>query len=331
MSRRTVWFSLSVICLSTILGLGLVLVVQAGALQERSITGTANGLYTIKLPLMVKNYVPPRIIIWHQWDDSYLTEYKAIIQEFNLAHPDMTIGIIKVDGLASALSIAIPAGVGPDIVAYANDPIEEWASLGYIAPLDPYLDPGYMDSNFEPVAIKAVTWDDQIWGIPEFQEGIALVYNRDLITDTEVPEANDFADLLTKAADFQLENPDKYYLCNQGLGGYNSYHAAPIYFGYGLSEYGGYIDENGTVYMTTTEAISGAQWIADFSLIGPPVTDHVICRDMMVNEVAAMWWTGPWAISDLKSNGVKLWHRPDGKPICGCQELYADHECSGAG
>ena len=317
MSRRSVWFSLSVICLSTILGLGLVLVVQAGALQERSITGTANGLYTINLPLMVKNYVPPRIIIWHQWDDSYLTEYKAIIQEFNLAHPDMTIGIIKVDGLASALSIAIPAGVGPDIVAYANDPIEEWASLGYLAPLDPYLDPGYMDSNFEPVAVKAVTWDDQIWGIPEFQEGIALVYNRDLITDTEIPEANDFADLLTKAADFQLENPDKYYLCNQGLGGYDSYHAAPIYFGYGLSEYGGYIDENGTVYMTTTEAISGAQWIADFSLIGPPVTDHVICRDMMVNEVAAMWWTGPWAIADLKSNGVNYGIAPMGSPFVG--------------
>ena len=315
MSRRSVWLPLSVICLSIILGLGLVLVVQAGALQERSNTGTANGLYTINLPLMMKNYVPPRIIIWHQWDDSYLTEYKAIIQEFNLAHPDMTIGIIKVDDLSSALSIAIPAGVGPDIVAYANDPIGEWASAGYLAPLDPYISLGYMNANFEPVAVKAVTWDDQIWGIPDFQEGIALVYNRDLITDTEIPEPNDFAGLMTKAADFQLDNPGKYYLCNQGLGGDDAYHAAPIYFEYGLKDYGGYIDEEGTVYMTTTEAISAAEWIGDFSLNGPPETDHVICRDMMVNGVAAIWWTGPWSIADLKSNGVNYGIAPMGSPF----------------
>jgi arabinogalactan oligomer/maltooligosaccharide transport system substrate-binding protein len=241
MLRRSVWFSLSVICLSTILGLTLVLLVQARSIQAKSFPSAVNGLYTAKLPLMVNNYVPPRIIIWHQFDESYLAEYNAIVKEFNLAHPDMTIGLIKVDNLWGGLSTTIPAGVGPDIVAYANDPIGEWASAGYLAPLDPYISLGYMNANFEPVAVKAVTWDDQIWGIPEFQEGIALVYNRDLITDTEIPEPNDFAGLLTKAVDFQLDNPGKYYLCNQGLGGYDAYHAAPIYFGYGLKDYGGLI------------------------------------------------------------------------------------------
>ena len=49
---------------------------------------------------------------------------------------------------------------------------------------------------------------------------------------------------------------------------YDSYHPAPIYFGFGLSEYGGYVDEDGTVYMTTTEAISAADWIFDFSVNG---------------------------------------------------------------
>ena len=321
MSRRSVWLSLSIICVAVILGLGLVWVVEASILQPNSVSSPENGLYTLRLPLIIKNYVTPKIIIWHQWDDSYLGEYKAIVQEFNMAHPDMAIGLVRVDDLWGALSTAIPAGDGPDIVAYTNDPIGAWATAGYLAPLDAWVDLGYLNANFEPAAAKGVVWDDQIWGIPEFQEGIALVYNRDLITDTEIPAADDFAGMLTKAADFQLTHPDQYYLCNQGLGGYDAYHAAPIYFGYGLNEFGGYVDEEGTVYLTTTEAISAAEWIDDFRLYAPYETSHQICRDMLVNGQAAIWWTGPWAIPDLQNNGVNYGIAPMGSPFVGVRNL----------
>ena len=321
MSRRSVWLSLSIICVAVILGLGLVWVVEASILQPNSVSNPENGLYTLRLPLIIKNYVTPKIIIWHQWDDSYLPEYKAIVQEFNMAHPEMAIGLVKVDDLWGALSTAIPAGEGPDIVAYANDPIGAWASAGFLAPLDPYIEESYLDDNFEPVTVKGVTWEGQIWGIPEFQEGIALVYNRDLITDTEIPEPNDFAGLLMRAADFQLTHPGQYYLCNQGLGGYDAYHAAPIYFGYDLSEYGGYVDEEGTVYMTTTETITAAQWIADFSVNGPPVTDYDECGNLIVNREAAIWWTGPWAIQYFRDAGINYGIAPMGSPFVGIRNL----------
>ncbi len=321
MSRRILWITLSLICLSGLIGLGLVMVVQAGANQSNSVSNAANDTYTIQLPLVMKDYVTPKIIIWHQWDDSYLPEYQAIVQEFNMAHPDMAIGLVKVDDLWGALSTAIPAGEGPDIVAYANNPIGEWASAGYLAPLDQWVDLSYMNANFEPAAAEGVIWNDQIWGIPEFQEGIALVYNRDLITDTDVPAPSDFTGLLANAADFQFTHPGQYYLCNQGLGGYDAYHAAPIFFGQDVNEYGGYIDEEGTVYMTTTEAISAAQWISDFSVNGPVETDFSICRDMLVNGVAAIWWTGPWAIPDLQNAEVNYGIAPMGRPFVGIRNL----------
>jgi arabinogalactan oligomer / maltooligosaccharide transport system substrate-binding protein len=317
MSRKTLWLILSVFCLSAVICLGVFMVVQAGATQEKSISAPVSAGDTLLLPLITKNYVPPKITIWHQWDPSYWPEYDAIVQEFNMEHPEMAIILVYVDDLSGALSEAIPAGVGPDIVAYANDRIGQWATAGYLAPLDPSINLAYMNANYEPAAVDGVIWNNHIWGIPDFQEGIALVYNRDVISDTQIPAPDDFAGLLTQAELFRDTHSDQYYLCNQGLGGYDAYHVAPIYFGYGLSQFGGYLDEEGTVYMTTTEAISAAQWISDFHPSAPDVTDHGICRDMLVYGAAAMWWTGPWAIPDLQDAGVNYGIAPMGSPFVG--------------
>jgi arabinogalactan oligomer/maltooligosaccharide transport system substrate-binding protein len=265
----------------------------------------------------VEGQDPSVITIWHQWDVKFLPEYQDIVAQYNLAHPDMTIKLVKQYDMAGALSGSIPYGAGPDIIAWANDQIGGLASAGYLAPLNAWVDQSYLSANFEPAAVKGMIWDDLVWGIPDTQEGIALVYNRDLITDTAIPAPDDFAGMFTDAVQFQLDNPGKYYLCNQGLGGYDAYHAAPIYFEHGLSEYGGFVDEEGTVYMTTTQAISAAQWIADFSINGPITTTYDTCRNLMINGDAAIWWTGPWAMLDLQNAGVNYGIAPMGSPFVG--------------
>ena len=163
-------------------------------------------------------------------------------------------------------------------------------------------------------------WKDQIWGIPDTQEGIALVYNREMITDTAIPAPDDFAGMFSDAVQFQLDNPGKDYLCSQGLGDIDAYHPAPIYFGYGLNAFGGYVNEYGTVNMTTTEAISAAEWIADFSVNGPITTTYDTCKNMMIDGEAAIWWTGPWAIPDLQEAGLNYGIAPMGSPFVGVRD-----------
>jgi arabinogalactan oligomer/maltooligosaccharide transport system substrate-binding protein len=315
MSRKTLWFTLGVFCLPAVICLGMIVVAQASAPQIKNASNTDNSVHTYQLPLITKNYVPAKITIWHHWDSRYQPAYNAIVQDFNIDHPEMAIKLVYVENMSLSLSTAIPAGVGPDIVAYANDPIGQWATAGYLAPLDPSIDLAYLNANFEPAAIDGVMWNDHIWGMPDYQEGIALVYNRGVISETQIPAPDDFAGLLTQAEIFRDSHPYQFYLCNQGLGGNDPYHASPIYFGYGLSEYGGYIDEEGTVFMTTTEAISAAQWISDFHPFAPEVTSHGICRNMLVGGQTAMWWTGPWAIPDLENSGVNYGIAPMGNPF----------------
>jgi arabinogalactan oligomer/maltooligosaccharide transport system substrate-binding protein len=106
-------------------------------------------------------------------------------------------------------------------------------------------------------------------------------------------------------------------LCDQGLGHPDAYHVAPIYFGHGLSEYGGYVDEDGTVYMTTTAAISAAHWISDSRPYAPAETGYEICKGMLIDGDSAIWWTGPWVIADLQSAGIDYGIAPMGSPFVG--------------
>ncbi len=315
MSHKTFWLILDSLIIFALVGA----VTSAGAIPQNEPSNTEIALYTTNLPLTVKDYVPPKITVWSQW--GLPQAYQDIVNEFNTAHPDMAVQLVTVPDLTAALSDAIPKGTGPDIVYYGNDPIGYWAFSGYLAALDPWVDLTYLQDNFEPVAVSAMSLDGQIWGIPDTQEGIALVYNKDIISDTQIPAANDFPGLLAEAELYQFSNPDRYYLCNQGLGNSDAYHAAPIYFGFGLDEYGGYLDEDGTVYMTTTQAIDAAQWIADFSVNGPVTSTYQICMDMLVNGQAAIWWTGPWAIPYLNDVGLNYGIAPMGSPFVGVRSF----------
>lgn len=277
--------------------------------------------YQVCLPYVTKNYggyAAGDITIWHNWSNDYMQEYKAIADEFNLSHPGLHVQFVYVEDLSNALSVAIPAGEGPDIVAWNNDWIGTQALAGYIVALDNHgIDLTFLNTNYEPAAVQAMLWNEQIWGVPEAQEGIALVYNRDLISDTMLPDPDDFDALLTGAAQFQQSHPGQFLLCNQGLGNPDAYHVAPIYFGHGLKDYGGYVDDDGQVYMTTTAAISAAHWISDFRPYAPLETSHDICRNMLLNGDTAMWWTGPWAIADIENAGLDYGIAPMGSPFVG--------------
>lgn len=277
--------------------------------------------YRISLPLVARSYRPGKITLWHQVTGDRLQEYEAIVAELNQAHPDRPVELVYVEDMDGALADAIPAGTGPDIVASWNQSIGRWASQGYLAPLDDWIGLPYLEANFEPAAVQAVLWDGQIWGIPDWQEGIALVYNTALIGEAQVPLPGDWAGLLAQADQFQQANPGLWYLCNQGLGNVDAYHPAPIFFGHGMSQYGGYVDEHGSAYLDTAEALDGSEWILDMSAYGPAHTDYEICRALMLSGGTAIWWTGPWAIGDLQEGGISYGIAPMGSPFVGVRHL----------
>ncbi|MGD9404921.1 MAG: extracellular solute-binding protein, partial [Anaerolineae bacterium] len=167
------------------------------------------------------------ITIWHQWSGDYLNAIEQAFADYEAENPGITIDLSRPEDTSNALSVAIPAGEGPDIIGWANDQIGTQALAGNIVPLNDYgIDMTFLNTTYEPAAVRGVVWMDQIWGLPESQEGIAIVYNKDLVTEDYLPtDPTDFADLLAKAEAF-YNDTGKYLVCNQGLGNPDAYHVA---------------------------------------------------------------------------------------------------------
>jgi len=272
------------------------------------------------LPACTPAQGPVKITIWHQWDGAYLTAIEEVFKAYQAAHTNVTIELTKPDNVSDALKVAIPAGEGPDIIGWANDQIGTQALAGNIIDLTTQgIDKAYLDKNFEPAAVKGVIWKGKIWALPESQEGIALVYNKALMTDEFMPkDPANFDDLLAKAKAFAEKNPGKFLVCNQALGNADAYHVAPIYFGFGVPSY---VDDEGKAYMNTPEAIKAGEWIAEFSKYAPKETSHEICKTMITEGKAAAWWTGPWAVADIEKAGIDYGITAMGKPFVGIKTL----------
>ena len=259
------------------------------------------------------------ITVWHQWSGDYLTAIEQAFRDYEAEHPGITIDLSKPEDTSNALSVAIPAGEGPDIIGWANDQIGTQALAGNIVALNDYgIDLTFLNTTYEPAAVRGVVWQDMIWGLPESQEGIAFVYNADMVTEEYLPsDPMDFDDLLAKAEAF-YNDTGKYLVCNQGLGNPDAYHVAPIYFGHGVPEY---VDDEGNAYLNTPEALAAGEWMVQFSEFAPAETSHDICKAMITEGDAGAWWTGPWAIADLEAAGINYGILPMGKPFVGIKAL----------
>jgi len=262
---------------------------------------------------------PVTITIWHQWDGKYLEAIQAAFDEYTKLSPNVTIDLSKPDDVANALNTAIPAGEGPDIIGWANDKIGEQALAGNIVDLSTLgITMDFLKANYEPAAVNGVVWSDMIWALPESQEGIALVYNKDLVTAEYLPtDPMNFDDLLAKAEKFYADKGIPL-ICNQAFGGSDAYHMAPIYFGFGVPSY---VDEDGKVYVNTPEMIAAGEWLAKLAKVSLAENSYDICKANLKEGKVGMWWTGPWAIAGIEEDGVNYGILAFGRPFVGIKTL----------
>jgi arabinogalactan oligomer/maltooligosaccharide transport system substrate-binding protein len=264
------------------------------------------------------------ITLWHGWDGAYYEAIEEVFNQYEADHPEVNIELVRQDNLSDAMAVAVPAGEGPDILAWVQDQVGRNALVGNIVPITEWVDEAYLNENFEPAAANAMVWQGDVWGIPESQEGIALVFNRELVSEEDIPtDPFDFAGLLEAATAFREANPDKYFLCNQGVGAtsQDAYHVAPIFFGFGGDDEVGYVDDEGTIYIDTPERLEAAEWILEFKEVAPEETSHEICQAGLQDGTYAAWWTGPWAIAGLEEAGVDYGIVPFGRPFVGVKLL----------
>ncbi|MEZ0073112.1 extracellular solute-binding protein [Planotetraspora sp. GP83] len=243
---------------------------------------------------------PSGQITW--WDTSDATTeapaFQALIKDFEAKYPKITVKYVNVPfaDARDKFKTAAQSGSGaPDVLRTDVGWVAEFASLGYLAPLDgtPAL---VKPEEFLPSPAASGKFGGKTYGVPQVTDTLGLLYNKELLKKAgyDAPPAT-MADLKKVALDVKSKagadgialNVDAYFLL-------------PFIYGEG----GDFVDvPNKKITIASPQTVAGVKIVED--LIKSGATTKPALQDSYTNaETAfkegkvAMIFNGPWSNAD---------------------------------
>jgi multiple sugar transport system substrate-binding protein len=128
------------------------------------------------------------------WDNNQKPAYQQCADAFHVANPDATIKITQYawDDYWSGITNGFVAGTAPDVFTNHLSKYPEFVTQGQLEPLDDYLaaDGTKTDIYQKGLADLWVAQDGKRYGLPKDFDTVAIFYNKALIADAGVSEAD---------------------------------------------------------------------------------------------------------------------------------------------
>ena len=200
--------------------------------------------------------------------------------------------------IRGAATDAVPTGQGPDLFMDSNEGTGALVEAGIIAPLDL----AGREAEFVSVAIDALSYGGQTYGIPFVTESVGLFYNKDFVP---VPPA-DFDALLTACDGLGFPTADGLPCLAIPVG--EPLHQFPF-----ISGFGGYVFGFGNGAFDVTDvgidspaAIGGAAFLNGLYRGGyaDGAVDYSSMADLFNQGAVPFMWTGPWQIDAVEAAGI---------------------------
>ena len=206
---------------------------------------------------------------------------------------------IVANDLQPAFITANPAGNGPDIVMGAHDWIGNLVQNSAIRPV--VLSPE-AEANYSDIALKAVTYDGQIYGTPYAVECLGLFVNKALTQVTEPATIEEMVEAGTAAGTELILSQA---VDEKG----DAYNMEPIYtaaggYLFGKNPDGSYnskdlgIGKEGSIRAAEKIGQLGKQGVLRKSVTA---ANHI---SLFTNAKAPYLISGPWALADIKKAGI---------------------------
>lgn len=126
---------------------------------------------------LIKGRDPNQNVV-QDYGDIVWTE--LIIQEFEKRHPHIKVNIVPGD--IAQITVAIAAGIGPDLVNGAGTTFNDLGRQGGFLDLTPFLeqdDTSFLQ-NYWPPQMEAFKHEGRLFALPDYLGTIAMYYNVDL-------------------------------------------------------------------------------------------------------------------------------------------------------
>lgn len=268
------------------------------------------------------------LVIWA--DDQRAAALKPFADKFGQAN-GVTVQVQAVSkDLQTNFVTASQSGKGPDIVVGAHDWIGNLVQNGAI---DPVQLPDAQKSAFADVAVKAVTFNGQLYGVPYAIENLALIRNTDLAPTAPAT----IEDLVAAGQALKGAGKVSNIMALQVGANGDAYHIYPLY-----TSAGGYLfgqKPNGDydpadLGVDKPASVAAFKKIAALGEKGSGALTRSITGDNAIPTFTGgktpFLISGPWAIADIKKAGIKYDITPipafaggkPAQPFVGVQAFY---------
>ena len=269
-------------------------IVALGAFAAVTALAACSGNTT---PAATDNDTTATLTIWA--DDTRFTQVQTFASDFT-AETGVAVNVVQKSeaDMDTEFTTQVPTGNGPDLIVMAHDKLGALVANGVVAPVDL----GEAKSQFSDVAVKAVTYNGQTYGVPYAVESVALVRNDALTSDTPTT----YDDLISSGKASGAEYP---FIIQMGDKG-DPYHfyafqtsfGAPVFKTNSEGEYTAELAMNGS---GGTEFANWLKAQGDAGIVSPSITGD-IAKQKFLDGAAAYTVTGPWNVAAFRAAGMKV-------------------------
>ncbi|MFB9375899.1 extracellular solute-binding protein [Kineococcus gynurae] len=242
------------------------------------------------------------LVIWT--DELKIDAIKQIADTFASAN-GITVGVQAITDLQANFVTANTAGNGPDIVVGAHDWIGNMVQNGAVDPLQLTAE---NLTSYAPIAVTAVTYNEQLYGLPYGVEALVLYRNTALAPDEPGTLDDAFAKGLELKSAGTVESAFNLPVGELG----DAYHMQPLYtsmggYVFGRNADGSYNPDD--LGVGQAGSIAAAEKIRSIGEQGSGVLTRSVSGDnsiaLFADGKAPYLLSGPWARADIDEAGIQ--------------------------
>ncbi len=232
------------------------------------------------------------IVIWHDKEDAVV---EVLQKAFEEQLPDVTVELVRKEGLTEALKlVGNDPSAAPDMYLFAHDKIGVYAELGILAPITDFVDEETL-SNYLPVTIESATYKDTLYQLPLYFETLLFLYNRDLMSDDEVPATTEELYAYMQAN----TSGDHFGFVEQHS---TAYYSIPWINGFG----GSLISDDGVPLLNSPEVRAALKYHKKFLAYMPGESEYSTVNTLFLSGMADSIIGGPWLVPSAREAGIDL-------------------------
>ncbi len=232
-----------------------------------------------------------KLVIWH----SYRGEERILLDEIiQTLSQDFQIEIealaLPYQAFSNKLQVAIPRGNGPDLLIFAHDKLGDWVNHGLIEPIGYWVKPeDYQD--FFPNALDAMTYNQNLYGIPLSCKSLVLYYNQKRIK--QVPKTMEALIEIAQKPEFSSQNPRIWGL---GIPEVDSFYFHAPWF----HAFHGNVDQLLTEPQELLPLIQSTDWLLSLTQeIMPKELTSALLTELFKKDQLLFVINGPWFKGEL--------------------------------